>query len=267
MNEFEVADWIRSATGIDPWWPTVEPTPRWVRVRLGDTTIADSRRALLLIVYGPPPMLPTYFFPIEDIAPEALIDPIERPDGSTVWTVQAGGREVLEGAWTHPRSHGPLAAIEEMATFTWRGDLEWLEEDEPVFVHARDPHKRVDVAPSSRRVEVRVDDVVVAASDRPLLLFETTLPTRYYLPRQDVRMDLLEPSDTVTRCPYKGIAHYWSLDLGGASHPDIAWSYPDPIAENPRIRDLVCFFNERVDLTIEGVAQPRPTTPFSPGAP
>jgi uncharacterized protein (DUF427 family) len=92
-----------------------------------------------------------------------------------------------------------------------------------------------------------------------VVLYETHLPTRYYLPAEDVRMDLLTASETVTRCPYKGVARYWSHpDL-----PDAAWSYPDPIPENPKIRDLVCFYDERVDVVIDGVPQDRPVTPFS----
>jgi uncharacterized protein (DUF427 family) len=149
-------------------------------------------------------------------------------------------------------------------TFSWR-QLEWYEEDEPVFVHALDPYKRIDTRRSSREVEIRVGGETVARSIRPLLLFETSLPTRYYLPFTDVRAECLEPSDTVTRCPYKGRARYWSVRAGGVLVPDAAWSYPDPIPENPKIRDLVCFFTERVDLVLDGVAQPRTVSPWSDG--
>jgi uncharacterized protein (DUF427 family) len=114
-------------------------------------------------------------------------------------------------------------------------------------------------------VEIRVGGETVGRSIRPLLLFETSLPTRYYLPFADVRAECLEPSDTVTRCPYKGRARYWSVRAGGLLVPDAAWSYPDPIPENPKIRDLVCFFTERVDLVLDGVAQPRTVSPWSDG--
>jgi uncharacterized protein (DUF427 family) len=149
-------------------------------------------------------------------------------------------------------------------TFSWR-QLEWYEEDEQVFVHARDPYKRIDALRSSRRVEIRVGGEVVADSVRPLLLFETGLPTRYYLPFSDVRTACLEASDTVTRCPYKGVARYWSVRAGGVLVPDAAWSYPDPIPENPKIRDLVCFYTEHVDLVVDGVAQDRTVSPWSDG--
>jgi uncharacterized protein (DUF427 family) len=125
-------------------------------------------------------------------------------------------------------------------------------------VHARDPHHRVDTVRASRRVEVFVGGEKVADSVRPVLLYETSLPTRYYLPFADVRTDLLTASETVTACPYKGQARYWSH----ARVPDVAWSYPDPVPELPKVRDLLCFYNERVDLVVDGVPQERPESPF-----
>jgi uncharacterized protein (DUF427 family) len=116
---------------------------------------------------------------------------------------------------------------------------------------------------SSRPVEVRIGGELVARSARPLLLFETWLPTRFYLPAEDVRTDLFEPSDTVSTCPYKGVARYWSVRAGGTLVPDAVWSYPDPIPENPKVKELLCFFNERVDLTVDGVTLDRPDTPWS----
>jgi uncharacterized protein (DUF427 family) len=112
-------------------------------------------------------------------------------------------------------------------------------------------------------VQVRVAGELVADSVRPLLLFETGLPTRHYLPFDDVRTDLLEPSDTVSECPYKGRARYWAVRAGGVLVPDAIWSYPDPIPENPRIRDLACFFTERLDLTVDGVPVDHPASPWS----
>ncbi|MGZ4609027.1 MAG: DUF427 domain-containing protein [Actinomycetes bacterium] len=147
-------------------------------------------------------------------------------------------------------------------TFSWRG-LEWFEEDERVVAHARDPHHRVDTLRSSRRVDVHVAGERVASSVRPLLLFETSLPTRFYLPFEDVRTELLEASDLVTICPYKGTARYWSVRVGGILEPDLVWSYPDPIPENPKIKDLLCFVNERVDIVVDGTKLDRPKTPWS----
>src|SRR6478609_8091537 len=210
---------------------STEPTERRIRVRLGSTVVAESLRAQLLIQYGPDG-LPTYYLPL-----------------------------AVGAAWTHPRPTGDLAALADHVTFSWR-QLDWFEEDEQALVHARDPHKRVDTLRSSRQVEVRVEGELVARSVRPLLLFENPLPIRFYLPFEDVRTELFVASDLVTMCPYKGRARYWSVQVGKTLVPDLAWSYPDPIPENPKIKDLVCFFNERVELTVDGVLQERVHTPW-----
>ena len=241
--------------------PTVEATPRRIRVRLGGEVVADSARAQLLIQYGPAG-LPTYYLPQEDVVAGALVDEVAHPDGRRTWTVRAGRKRAEAAAWTHHDPTGDMAPLDGHVTFSWR-QLEWYEEDERVVMHARDPHKRVDTLRSSRRVEVYAHGERVAHSVRPLLLFETWLPTRYYLPFEDVRTELLEASDTVTVCPYKGRARYWSVRVGESFVRDAAWSYPDPIPENPKIRDLICFFNERVDLVVDGEPLTRPASPWS----
>jgi len=240
--------------------PFVEPTGRRIRVRLGDEIVAQSDRAQLLVQYGPGG-LPTYYLPETDVVDGALIDE-EAAGGQRTWTVQAAGARAERAAWTHPDPGGALAALADHVTFSWR-QLEWYEEDERVVVHARDPHHRVDTLRSSRRVQVLAGGQVVADSLRPLLLFETSLPARYYLPFEDVRTELLEASGATSACPYKGRARYWSIRVGDTFVRDVAWSYPDPIPENPKIRDLVAFFQERVDMAIDGVRQARPATPWS----
>jgi uncharacterized protein (DUF427 family) len=244
--------------------PFVEPTPRRIRIRLGDVVVADSSRALLLVRYGPEG-LPTYYLPLDDVRPGVLGDPVPGKGGRQTWSVTAGRKRAEGAAWTHEDPTGPLAMLAGHVTFSWR-QLEWYEEDERVLVHAKDPYKRVDTLRGSRRVEVFVAGERVALSVRPLLLLETSLPIRYYLPFGDVRTDLLEASDTVTSCPYKGRARYFSVRIGDTLLADAAWSYPDPIPENPKIRDLVCFFNERVDLVVDGIALDRPVTPWSQAA-
>ncbi|TJY69246.1 DUF427 domain-containing protein [Arthrobacter sp. CAU 1506] len=241
--------------------PFAEPTARRIRVRLGGSLVADSTRAKLLVSYGPGG-LPTYYVPREDVTPGALANPHAGSAGQQVWDVTLGSKRAEAGAWEHPNPTGALAELAGHVTFSWR-QLEWYEEDERALVHARDPYKRVDTLRSSRRVQIYLEGQKVADSIRPLLLFETHLPVRYYLPAADVRTDLLEASDTVTSCPYKGMARYWSVRLGENMIRDVLWSYPDPIPENPKIRDLFCFFNERVDLVVDGVTQERPDTPWS----
>jgi uncharacterized protein (DUF427 family) len=251
--------------GMRPWWPLVEPTPRWIRVRLGGALVADSRRALLHVGYGPGALprsfLPTYYVPAEDVRRGVLVDEQTDDAGTTTWTVTAEGRRVPGGAWMHRSPPAPLEALTGLVTFSWRG-LDWFEEDEPLMAHARDPHKRVDVAPSSRHVRVELDGQLLAESTRPTLLFETTLPPRFYLPREDVVAELL-PTATTSVCPYKGIASWWSVRVGDRVVDDLVWSYPIPISENPRIAGLMCFYNEKVDLVVDGERLERPVTPWS----
>jgi uncharacterized protein (DUF427 family) len=140
----------------------------------------------------------------------------------------------------------------------------WLEEDDEVWVHPRDPYHRVDVLNSSRHVQVKIGGEIVADTRRPRLLFETGLPTRYYFPKVDVRLDLLADSDTASRCPYKGVASYYSAQVGNQVIQDAAWYYQLPIPECPKIENMICFFDERVEaILVDGEALPRPTTPWS----
>src|SRR4029453_8998410 len=220
-----------TTTSPDRFWsampaPSVEPTPRRIRVRFGQELIAESDRAQLLIRYGPGG-LPTYYLPLEDVRPDALVDETTSPDGQRRWTVLAGRKRPDGAAWADEDPTGPMAALADHVTFSWR-QLDWYEEDERVVVHARDPHKRVDTLRSSRRVQASIGGGQGADSVRPLMLFETSLPTRFSLPFTDVRTELLEASDTVTICPYKGQARYWSLRVGDTFEPDIAWSSPAP---------------------------------------
>ena len=155
-----------------------------------------------------------------------------------------------EGAWQYPEADG----LGSMVRFDWETADAWFEEDEEVFVHPRSPYVRVDVLDSSRRVRVEIDGVTVAESTHAKLLFETGLPTRYYLPKVDVRFDLLEPTDLATSCPYKGTARYWSVVVDGERHENVVWGYDAPLAESIGVAGLVCFYNEQVDLFVDGVA-------------
>jgi uncharacterized protein (DUF427 family) len=138
----------------------------------------------------------------------------------------------------------------------------WFEENELNVAHPRDPFHRVDVLPSSRQVRLELDGQVLAESSRPMLLFETMLPTRYYLPREDVRADLT-PTGTRTFCAYKGQASYWSAGAGDHSLTDIAWTYTEPLHDAAEVRGLIAFFDERIDVILDGQRLDRPITPWS----
>ena len=214
----------------------VERGAKRVRALLAGRVVADTTRPLLVWEV---PYYPAYYLPESDVALDAL------PEGAVS---------------RHP---GPPQQLRAHVKLDWDAMDAWFEEDEEVFVHPRDPYTRVDILPSARHVRVEVNGETVAESRRPWLLFETGLRTRYYLPKTDVRLDLLEPSDTVTRCPYKGESRYWSVRAGGELVRDLAWSYPTPLPESERIAGLVCFTDERVDVHVDGVPQPRPKTTFA----
>ena len=243
----------------------VEQWPRRVRAVIGDVAVADSTRVLLLLEKG---HLPVYYFPAEDVRTD-LMEPTAKhtrcpyKGEASYWTVKAGGREVANAVWSYLDPLPERTDIKGYMAFYWDRVDSWWEEDDQVFVHPRDPYHRVDVLNSSRHVRVEIDGQTVAETRRPRLLFETNLPTRYYIPKLDVRLDLLQPTDTVTTCPYKGVARYWKLRSAGGNARDVAWSYPAPIPECPKIENLVAFFNERTDIYVDGELQPRPKSPWS----
>jgi len=178
-----------------------------------------------------------------------------------IFDVRVEGATAESAAKRYPDS--PLEQLRDLVRFDWNAMDEWLEEDEPVYVHPRDPYTRVDILASSRHVRVAVDGVTVGDSVRPRILFETGLPPRYYLPLSDIRAELLIPSDTQTHCPYKGTAGYWSVDTGHGMHRDLVWIYRTPLPESQKIAGLACFYNEKVDIYLDGELQERPRTKFS----
>jgi len=237
-----------------------ESSPRWVRVQFGGEFIADTRQALLVWNFN---HIPVYFFPRADVR-EAFLAPTGRSHPErTTYHVTVNGRTAENAAYRYTNPEGEREVLKEYVAFRWNKMDTWYEEAEQVFVHARDPHTRVDVVESTRHVQIVVDGVTVADTTRPFLLFETNLPTRYYIPREDVRMELLTPSDSHTQCPYKGIASYYSVNVGDRTLHDLAWYYPDPIAEQPKIKDLLAFYNEKVDIYVDGELEPRPRTFWS----
>jgi uncharacterized protein (DUF427 family) len=242
-----------------------EDSPRRVRVVLGGETVADSRRVKLMHETR---HLPIYYFPEEDVR----MDLLETTDHTTTcpfkgeasyWSVRVGEAVAENAVWSYPEPIESAPPIAGYLAFYWRKMDHWYEEDEEVFVHPRDPYHRVDVLESSRHVKVSLNGEVVAETDRPVILFETGLPPRYYIPPEDVREDVLVPSEKRTQCPYKGIASYHSVEIGDETVEDVVWHYPEPIAAAERIRDNICFFNEKVDLEVDGEVEERPQTQWS----
>jgi uncharacterized protein (DUF427 family) len=242
-----------------------EPIEKRIRATLGGETVVDSTRALL--VWEPRRVTPLYAVPIEDVrgelapsaaAPVTSDAPVLHPgipftahssDGESLDLHAAG--TTLEAAAFRPADED-LAdhVVLDFAPFD-----EWFEEDEAVFSHPRDPYHRIDTRRSSRHIRIELDGELVAESERPLLLFETSIPTRFYLPREDVVAEL-QPGDLRTACPYKGRASHWSV----GRHRNVAWSYEDPLEEAVAIRGLVAFYDHRVDVTFGGARREYPRT-------
>jgi uncharacterized protein (DUF427 family) len=170
---------------------------------------------------------------------------------------------VENGAWYYPDPLPDAPFIKDLVAFYFDRMGRWLEEGEEIVVHPRDPYHRVDVVSTDRHIRVLLDGEVLADTERALALFESNLPPRWYIPREDVRAEL-EASDTVTRCPYKGTASYYSVKpANGAEGKDLIWYYESPLAEVGRIVGLLCFFNEKVDIELDGELQERPESPWS----
>ena len=241
----------------------VEHGRKRVRGMVGGEVVVDSTAPLLV---WEKPYYPTYYFRADDVRTNLLVDTGDTSrtpsrGTATVYSIVTDDFEVEGAALGYDES--PIDELVGTFTITWKAMDHWFEEDEEVFVHPRDPYTRIDALRSSRRVQVSVDGVDLADSTSPVILFETGLPPRYYLPKSDVRMDRLAPSDTTSECPYKGTAEYWSAEANGTIHEDLVWSYPFPARESQPIAGLLCFYDERVDVTVDGLPQERPTTVFS----
>jgi uncharacterized protein (DUF427 family) len=240
----------------------VEPGTKRVRGYLRGELLFDTTRPLLV---WEAPFYPTYYIPADDVADVLVANGATRESkrlrtGESL-DVKIAGETFERVALRYPDA--PIEAIRNAVRFEWDALDEWLEEDEPVYVHPRDPYTRVDILASSRHVEVVIDGVKVADSNKPTILFETRLPPRFYLPISDLRMDLLRPTPTTTRCPYKGSANYWSVEVDDKTYDDLAWTYRTPLPESQKIAGLVAFYNEKVDLYVDGELQRRPRTKFS----
>ncbi|SCG72818.1 Uncharacterized conserved protein, DUF427 family [Micromonospora echinaurantiaca] len=241
----------------------VEPVPRRIRAFLAGQQMLDTTQARYVWEW---PFYPQYYLPAADVNRSLLVDE-QRTDESRRGTARLHGLRVGETIrHSCARWYGDDAppALVDTIRFDWAAMDSWFEEDEEVFVHPRNPYARVDALRSSRSLRVELDGVVLAESTSPVLVFETSLPTRYYLNRTDVDFSHLVPSQTRTACPYKGrTSDYWSVRVGGTVHPDLAWSYTFPTGALLPIAGLIAFYNEKVDLIVDGERLSRPKTHFS----
>jgi len=245
----------------------IESNPKWIRGQHKGQSIVDSKDSSLVWEI---PYYPAWYFPLEDFTAEL------RPNGETLRSPSRGvgtrfdivfdgadGSEVVlpNAAWRH--SDSPVEELRDLVRVEFDAMETWLEEDVEVFVHPRSPEVRIDILPSSRHIEVFLGGRRVADSRRASVLYETGLPPRYYLPKTDVDMSLLTPTDTTSACPYKGWANYWNVNLDGETFEDIVWGYRTPLPESEAVGGLVCFYNEKVDLRIDGENIASPRTIFS----
>jgi uncharacterized protein (DUF427 family) len=224
-------------------------------------TVVDTTRAKLQHETA---HLPVYYFPESDVRRD-LLEPSDthtrcpHKGDASYWTLRVGDRVAEDAVWFYPEPLDPADFLRGHVAVYWNKVDEWYAEDEQLFGHPRDPYARIDVYPTKRRVRVLVDGEPVAETTRARILFESNLPPRYYIPPEDVRLDLLEASSKRTRCAYKGLASYWSV----RGEEDIAWAYPEPQHDAEPVRDMIAFFNERVDIEVDGEPQERPRTQWS----
>jgi uncharacterized protein (DUF427 family) len=242
-----------------------EPTARRIRVEFNKVMIADSTHAMLKIETP----IPVYYLPLRDVRHDLLVasdhtKACPRKGQARFWSIRVEDKLAENAVWNYPQPIPSAPPLAPYAAFGWGAVDHWYEEDEEIFRHPRNPYKRVDAIRSSRRVQVIVGGAAVADTRRAVFLFETGLPTRYYIPSEDVRADILDPSERRTRCPYKGVAAYHNATIGNQRYPDLVWYYPDPIDECRKITGLLAFFNEKVDaILVDGEAMDKPITPWS----
>jgi uncharacterized protein (DUF427 family) len=240
----------------------IEPVPRRIRAILGGEVVLDTTNALYVWEW---PYYPQYYIPLADVKPHVLADEQQ------VQELQFGKARrhgLRAGGISRPgaaRLYGDdaLDGLAGTVQFNWDALDAWFEEDEEVFVHPRNPYVRVDALRSTRAVRIELDSAVLAQSASPVMVFETGLPTRYYVNRTEVNFEHLEPTATVTSCPYKGkTTGYWSVRVGQTVHPDLAWSYDFPTRQLLPIAGMIAFYNEKVDITLDGHRLERPHTHF-----
>lgn len=240
----------------------VEPAPRRVRGVLADQVVFDTTSALYV---WETPYYPQYYLPLGDVAQHYLIevDAGVDPRPGTAATHHLRVAQVQRSRAAQVFGVDAATGVAGHVRFQWEALDAWFEEDEQIYLHPRNPYVRVDALRSHRRVRIEVDGVVLADTRSPVMVFETGLPTRYYIDRTDVRFEHLVRADTVSVCPYKGSASdYWSAVTPAGRYPDLAWSYRSTTDGLRAIAGMVAFYDEKVDVAVDGQPQPRPVTHF-----
>jgi uncharacterized protein (DUF427 family) len=240
----------------------MEPVPRRVRAMLNGRTVIDTTRAIYLWEWT---NYPQFYIPFDDVAADVMIDEKHEQRLSRGLARRFGLRsgDVERPKAARVYTEDSLPGLAGFVRFEWDALDAWFEEDEEIFVHPRNPYVRVDAIRSTRWLRVELDGVELAESASPVMLFETGLPTRYYLDRTDVNFTVLERTDTATPCPYKGrTSDYWSVRTPEGTYPDLAWSYAFPTPAVSAIAGLVAFYNEKVDIFLDSQPLERPVTHF-----
>jgi uncharacterized protein (DUF427 family) len=241
----------------------IEPVPRRIRATLGGEVVLDTTRALYVWEW---PAYPQFYIPAADVKPGVLVDEehVQRLKRGTARRHGLRVGELARPAAARVYTDDAIEGLAGTVRFDWAALDSWYEEDEEVFVHPRNPYVRVDALRSTRHVRVELEGVRLADSASTVMVFETGLPTRYYFNRTEVDFTHLEPTDTVTSCPYKGMTTgYWSIRIGDTVHKDLVWAYDFPTRQLIPIAGLVAFYNEKVDVNVDGETLPRPVTHFS----
>jgi uncharacterized protein (DUF427 family) len=241
----------------------VEPVPRRIRATLAGAVVLDTTSALYVWEW---PNYPQFYIPLGDVNADYLVNEDHAESLKRGSAQRYGLRvgDVSRPMAVHVYTDANIEGLTGTARFDWAALDSWFEEDEEVFVHPRNPYTRVDALRSTRHVRIELDGVVLADTTSPVMVFETGLPTRYYFNRTEVGFDHLVATDTVTSCPYKGMTSgYWSAQVGDALYPDLAWAYDFPTAELRPIAGLISFYNEKVDVILDGQPLERPKTHFS----
>lgn len=243
------------------------PTQKKVRVEFNGVVIAESSQTLLMRESN---YELNYYFPVEAVNQDYLVDEGHTEESgyrglARFWSVKVGNQRAENAAWEHPNepSNAKRPDLRGYISFKFHAMDKWYEEAEEIIIHPRDPFHRVDIVQSNRHVRVEVGDVTVAETTNAMFLFETGLPARYYIPQDDINMEYLIPIDKQTGCPYKGWASYWSINIDGTDYGDLVWGYQNPLDESRKVKGLLSFYNEKLDIYLDGQLEERPRTIFA----